>query len=63
MRELLNEKVSAADADAVRNAIIDRADDLLNDLDVYPVDGSMADVKQSLLRAIQNVRQSLSIDS
>ncbi|MBP5161787.1 MAG: hypothetical protein ILP16_02265 [Spirochaetales bacterium] len=61
LRELLDQDVPAEDAEAVREAIISQSSDLLNALDNYAVDESMADVRWSIMRAIQNVHDSLEI--
>lgn len=59
LRDLLDQDVSTEDADAVREAIINQASDLISALEGYAVDEAMADVRWSIMRAVQDIHDSL----
>ena len=61
LRDLLDQDVPTEDADAVRKVILSQSSDLLNALDHYAVEEAMTDVRWSIMRAIQNVHDSLEI--
>ncbi len=59
LRDLLDQDVPTEDADAVREAIINQASDLISALEGYAVDEAMADVRWSIVRAVQDIHDSL----
>ncbi|MBQ3830846.1 MAG: hypothetical protein II813_08040 [Spirochaetales bacterium] len=59
LRNLLDQDVPTEDADAVREAIINQASDLISALEGYAVDEAMSDVRWSIVRAVQDIHDSL----
>ena len=59
LRDLLDQDVPTEDADAVREAIINQASDLISALEGYAVDEAMSDVRWSIVRAVQDIHDSL----